>query len=273
MKSPPALVLIAAVVAGTFACVHAATNEPPTAPTAGEIAAARTPEAHVSALRIATNTPAFDEYGFNLMLRTANEMLDKWKLDRTIYSNALTLRDVNFKLTAEAGGISGSLSTKDNRYVWGFVDNRWSEFADVPYCPQSFRYNDDESARLAKIKSKITAKEAKALARKYLHALGMTEKQLRLIEPPKVNQYKFEESDGTVYPLPMFNVAWSEKERPDARVVVFNISGITGQVAKYLNAALLTPRAPIPTNYADMLNVGWPTNDLQKRGLRPWPPK
>jgi hypothetical protein len=53
-------------------------------------------------------------------------------------------------------------------------------------------------------KSKITAREAKAIARESLHNLGLSEKQLELIEPPSVNQYKFEESDGTIYPLPYF---------------------------------------------------------------------
>lgn len=246
-------------------------------PSPEKVAAARTPDPRVSPLRIAPNTPAFDAYGLGLMLQKANEVMEKWKLEPTVYTNPLTLGDVTFTLTAEAGGISGTLSTKNKRYLWRWEDNCWTEFVDVPYAPQSFRYKDEEMARLAKLPSRINAAEAEAMARNYLHALGLSEKELELSEPPEVNQHKFQDSDGTVYPLPVFNVAWHNTPRPHAgrtwsHAVVFDISGITKQVAQYLDLTYAR-RCPLPTNYADMLNVMWPTNELQKRGLAPWPPR
>ena len=96
--------------------------------------------------------------------------------------------------------------------MWTFSFSGLAHFADGCYYPHSFQFNDDESARLAKIKSKITAKEAKAIARDSLHKLGFTEKQLKLIGSPSVHQYRFEESDGRIYPLPTFHVGWKLKE-------------------------------------------------------------
>ena len=161
--------------------------------------------------RIATNTPAFEEYGFNLMLSEANRVREKWQLE---IPQPLTFRNVYFWLKATPFGIEGSLGTRDGRYQWGFSRSALDCFQDVPYCPISFQHHWDEEARLAKIKSKITLKEAEAVARDSLHKLGLTETQLNLKPSPEVNQYKFEETNGTVYPLPVFN-GHLAAERPE----------------------------------------------------------
>jgi hypothetical protein len=217
--------------------------------------------------QIASNTPAFEQYAFPRMLAEVNSMREKWNLP---IANPLTTNNTYITLIAGAYGINGGVSTKDGRFRWNFFRNRMTIFGDTNYYPQSFRYQDDESARLAKIKSKIDAKEAEAIARKSLHLLGLTEKALKLIEPPAINQYKFEESDGTIYPLPMFNVAWHQDgEIGPFASVTFDISGITRQVAEYASPLLYMPPAPIPTNYYEMLGVKPPTNSSQRLGLRP----
>ena len=120
--------------------------------------------------------------------------------------------------------------------------------------PRSFRYKDDESARLTKVKSKITAKEAEAHERgAFCMGFRLTENQLRLKEPPAVNQYKFEETDGTIYPLPMFNVAWRVKgSDDDLPPVEVGISGITKNVAGDSLIPTRTPHAcpPRPITFA-----------------------
>lgn len=224
------------------------------------IDAARSRVKQPDLFRIATNTLAFEEYGLNLMLAVANETRVKWKLDLPA---PLTVNDVLFTLTPTPYGIDGCLSTRDGRFNWALTRNTFEIFQDCRYYPRSFRHKDDESARLAKIASKITAKEAEAIARDVLHGLGLAEKQLRLKEPPAVDQYKFEETDGTIYPLPMFHVAWhvegdDEDHSPSVTVAV---SGITKNVAEYFNADRYAPQVPTPTNYFRLL--GLPDNYLE----------
>ncbi len=228
--------------------------------------------------RIATNTPAFEQYGLRLMLAEAESMRQKWGLD---IPDPLAVSNVSFYLRAGPEGINGSIATKDGRFRWAFDRNRLQKFGDTNYYPYSFRYEDDECARLAKIKSAITAQEAAAIARDHLHRLGLTEKQLHLRQPPEVTQYKFEESDDTVYPLPIFHVEWHEKDmrQPSGdeldltRTVNMYVSGITKQVVEYFNVNRHTPFTPVPTNYCDLLGVKPPTNSLQRIGLQPWPLK
>lgn len=226
--------------------------------------AARSRVKQPNTFRIATNTLAFEEYCLNLMLAVANETRVKWKLDLPA---PLTINDVLFTFTPTPYGIDGGISTRDGRFNWSLSRNTFEIFQDSKYEPFSFRYKDDESARLAKIKSKITAKEAEAIARGILHGLGLTEKQLRLKEPPAVNQYKFEETDGTVYPLPMFHVAWRVKGgEADYRPVTVDVSGITKNVARYTNTDRYAPQTPTPTNYFRLL--GLPTNYLETVPLK-----
>lgn len=205
------------------------------------------------------------------MLNRANVMREKWQLD---IPQPLTLDNVYYAVCPTSHGIEGHLMTKDRRFHWVFDRNVLCSFEDREYFAPSFRYHDDESARLAKIKSKITAKEAETIARNSLHKLfGLTEKQLHWKRAVEVNQYKFEESDGKVYPLPMFNVEWKYEgpvqyaaENLESIPLYMEISGITTNVAKYEHPEYLSlkspiPRPPIPTNYFQML--GLPTNYLE----------
>lgn len=213
--------------------------------------------------RIATNTPAFEEYAVGYMLAKANKVSERWQLDTP---KPMTISDVYFQVRPTAFGIEGSIGTRDLRFSWAFTRNAFGVFQDHKYWPRSFRYKDDESARLAQIKSKITAEEARSIAVQALHALGTTEKELRLKEETEVNQYKFEESDGRVYPLPIFNVRWRVEgprrfaaQNLEYTPIEMEISGITKKVVEYHNVVM--PADPIPTNYFPML--GLPTNYLE----------
>lgn len=217
---------------------------------------------------LATNTPAFEAYGLNLMLSEANRVREAWNLD---IPQPLTASNVTYDLRALVAEVEGEVLTKDGRFLWQFFLNRLDHFVDGIYYPHSFEYNDDEAARLAKIESKITAEEAVAIARQRLHQLGLSEKQLELIEPPVTNGYRFEESDGKQYRLPLFHVAWKIKEllehQPSLQEGVwFEVSGITRQVVEYSNYDPRMPRIAQPTNYLAML--GLPTNYLQTLSRR-----
>lgn len=251
------IALSVTVARATILYAQSPTNAIRLTPT-NSIASAHAPYQGDNFWRLAPNTPAFEEYGVNLMLSKANELRAKWNLD---IPNTLAIQDIIFWIKPTAFGIYGDLETRDYRFDWGFNWGVLYSFQDHKYWPRSFRYHDEESAKLATIKSKIDAKQAEAIARHALHKLGLTEKQLRLVEPPLVNQYKFEETNGVVYPQPMFNVGWRVEEAvmPDEPYVVFDISGITKNVAQYINP--LTPRVPIPTNYLQLLDL--PTNYLE----------
>ena len=257
--------IVLSVLAAQAVCVKAqtATNSVRLVIT-NPVAAARANVRQSDYGRIATNTPAFEEYGLNFMLSKANEVREKWMLD---IPKPLTVQDVLFTLKATAYGVEGGIQTRDYRFSWTFEHNSLTIFQDHQYWPRSFRHHDDESARLAKIKSLITAQEAEKVARDRLVQLGLDEKKLQLKSPPVVNQYKFEEIDGLVYPLPMFKVSWREDDAPkiepgeiDYRPVELDISGITKNVAEYFNVSRYAPRNIMPTTYLQML--GLPANYL-----------
>lgn len=219
---------------------------------------------------IASNTPAFEAYGFNLMLTNGNLFREKWHLD---IPEPLTVSNVYFTLLATGYGVKGAVATRDHRFRWSFINNGLLEFADTNYSHTWLRPDDNAQARLSKVKSKITAQKAEAIARVRLHQLGLTEKQLQLIEPPEVNQYQFEETNGTVYPLPLFNVAWGEQRgEQTAAAIVFQISGITRQVVDYSMLSMRHPPTPLPTNYFDILGVRVPTNYEERWGYKPLKP-
>lgn len=218
-------------------------------------------------LAIAPNTPAFEEYAFNMMLSEANRIRKGRRDIPTLSANS-----VFFGVRATPDGILGGIFTRDRRFIWSFNHNCMFNFVDTNYWPQSFRYDDDASEKLAKIKSRITEKEAEKIAREFLHDIGNTEQQLGLIEPPEVNQYKFQETNDVIYPLPCFNISWKTKASdPTTTPVEIVVSGIINQVVVYVNSARENLSKPIPTNYMEMLEVSAPTNNAQKIGLKPWP--
>ncbi|MCX7723521.1 MAG: hypothetical protein N2379_10780, partial [Verrucomicrobiae bacterium] len=165
-------------------------------------------------------------------------------------------------------GLEGDLLSRDQRFHWQFARNACIAFYDTRYFAPSFRYQDDKASALAKIPSKINKKEATAIARDALHKLlGMTEKKLGYKTPPEVNQYKYQDTNGRVYPLPLFDVRWRKKgpkEYAAANLESFalymEVSGVTCGVVKYHHPELLNkdapiPRDPLPTNYFQMLGL------------------
>ncbi|HEY3857204.1 MAG TPA: hypothetical protein VGO67_22695 [Verrucomicrobiae bacterium] len=222
-------------------------------------------------IAIGTNTPAFDEYAFNLMINGAERLRSSWELKSV---PPLSVKNITFDAIAMKYGVKGEISTEDGRFNWQFADNALWIFDDKEYTPRSFEFKKDELQRLKKIASKITAKQAEDLARHYLHAIGLTEQGLQLLEPPRVSSYGFADSDGTEHHLPIFDIKWSMPGYDDpAPGVRFDISGITGGVAHYANTSTKLPKAPLPTNYLDMLEILPPTNSAQRLGLKPWPHK
>lgn len=254
------------IAVALFALQRAEGQEADLSPRLGptnNIAAARSKYPLSDHQRIAPNTPEFEQWGLSFMLRKANEVREQWKLD---IPKPLTVNDVLFQLKATACGIDGAIETRNGRYIVSFGRHRLNMVVDAKYRPRSFRYKPEESLRLAKTPSQITAGEALAIAREKLHALGLDERMLRLREPPQVHQYTFEDEDGTVYPLPIFHVRWRDEEDQAEgdelphEPVTFDISGITKNVAEYFNASSRTRAEPLPTNYFRML--GLPDNYL-----------
>src|ERR1039457_1234 len=92
-----------ALMLAQFALVQtqAGTNAALFAPLSA-IAAARSSVRQPEYGRISTNTPAFEEYGFNLMLSQANQMAERWKLD---LPHPLRVSEVLFWLKPKATSI------------------------------------------------------------------------------------------------------------------------------------------------------------------------
>ena len=280
-----AMLLVGLVTPLVLRGAESASNAVPWIAPSNGMATARWPYRWKSPFAIATNTPAFEEYGLRFMLDQANEIRERWRLD---IPEPLTTNNVYSAACPTIHGIEGHLMTDDQRFHWNFDRNILLSFSDRHYFAPSFRYHDGESARLAKIKSQITAKEAEAIARDALQKLlGANPQQLKLRKRAEVNQYKFEESDGKVYPLPLFDVRWrvAGPKRYAAQNLEYTplrmeVSGITKNVVNYHHSQRLdvdspVPRTPLPTNYFQMLNL--PENYLDtvpesKRRLWGLPP-
>jgi hypothetical protein len=222
--------------------------------------------------RISTNTPVFEEYGFNLMLAMGNEMLEKWKLEQPHF---LGVNNVVFWLKPKPTCIQWVLSTRDGHYTWSF-DNGWINlFRDNENSSRAYlintnapgMVNDEVVERMVRTKSKITERQAVQMARDYLHAIGLDEKQLRLHEPPKVERDGYTADDGKRYQVPLFAVGWSvEGANPDIELLRIAVSGITSNIVDYFNGNPNTPRVALPTNYFPMLNL--PTNYVETLSRR-----
>ena len=178
--------------------------------------------------RISTNSPAFEEYGFNLMLSQVNQMAERWKLE---LPHPLRVNEVVFWLKPKATSMQWILATRNARYCWDFDDGWVRSFIDEPNSRRAYLINTNAPGfasseglgRVAKTKSKITEAEAIRMARDCLHALGLTETQLRLHEPPTVERDHFTDEDGTRYEVPLFAVGWSvEGADPETRLAQNN---------------------------------------------------
>jgi hypothetical protein len=257
-------------------------DRPPRA-TIQQIEAAHRPRPHrgPDSGRIATNTQAFDEYAFNLMLEQAERLRQAWRLARV---PRLGVTNVTWDAVPEKDGVDGGIVVGDagRSFAWGFWRGALFYYTDEQNQTQRFEYHDDESLRLSKIKSRITAAQAEKMARDYLHAIEMIEKtNLGLIEPPMVEQFKFGLPNGTVSLLPVFRVEWrlpgygpafdSNGGFHPAPGASFDISGVTAEV-EHCDITALAPK-PLPTNYLDMLEILPPTNMEQRIGLKLWPHK
>lgn len=214
--------------------------------------------------RISTNTPAFEEYGVKQMLALGNRTKEVWKLDLL---HPLTINDIVFWLKPKATAIQWGFDTRDGRFGWDFDDGWLHLFRDNENSRRAYLINtnapgmanDEVLSRMARTKSKITEQQAIRMARDYLHAFGLNEKQLRLHEPPKVERDGYTADDGKRYAVPLFAVGWSvEGANPDIELLRITVSGITSNIVEYMNGNPNTPRVPLPTNYFQMLNL--PTN-------------
>jgi hypothetical protein len=245
-----------------------ATNRPRLTVT-NNIAAARSTVPQSAFGSVALNTPAFEEYGFNLMLTYANMVREKWQMD---IPKPLAVPNVSFYLKATGQGIDGALGTRDKRYNWAFAHNTLQHFTDTKYYPRFWftatGYDTNKLNEVAEIQSKITLGGALKIARNSLHELGLSEKELKLREPPIVSQISFEDADNKKHYLPLFKIGWTAEDGPeDSEFLVIHVSGITTNVAEYFNVCLSTPRIPMATNYFEMLGVKPPENERQRQGL------
>jgi hypothetical protein len=179
MKLPKTFTLCICVVSASAATgrgAEAATNVVRWNPASNAVSGARLPFNWKSPFAIASNTPAFEAYALELMLRLANEMREKWALE---IPGGLTAENVYFSAYPGAEGVRGNLQTRSGRFLWSFDANVLFSFHDTNYYGVRIAYSDDEAARLARIESAITKEQAARIAKQALYRLfGKTERQL-----------------------------------------------------------------------------------------------
>ena len=102
------------------------------------IAAARSSVREPEYGRISTNSPAFEEYGFNLMLSQVNQMAERWKLE---LPHPLRVNEVVFWLKPKATSMQWILATRNARYCWDFDDGWVRSFIDEPNSRRAYLIN------------------------------------------------------------------------------------------------------------------------------------
>lgn len=252
------------MIAGSVLSAPAQTDQP--IPLASLDAARIKIEELPSLSRMATNTPAFERYAVTAMLKQANEMREKWKLD---IPEPLTIDNIVFAAKATETGFEGGIATKDERFHWGFSQSTLSGFTDGLYSPEYWSYKfdprvgravvalwrkDNDPERLVGVKSKISKRQAVRIAHDAIWQLGFTDKALGLVTTAVVGQYDW---GAKSVPLPLFRVEWNADRKEDSGVadISVDVSGITERVVAYSNCDPHVPRGQVPTNYLEMLNL------------------
>jgi len=207
---------------------------------------------------IPTNTVAFKAYALTALLSQANYLATEWQLST---GRPITEEQIA-KVVANpmTNGLSGGIFFGQN-YGLSVCDGSFSLFRDYGHYSHSFVGRDDKMEALAGQTNLLTADGTLALAREKLHRIGIDELKLGLANPATLDQWKYD-SNGVVYPLPLYVVRW-QTTTGGYFVVDMEISGITSNVAELHHTIpldLLPPalRVPMPTNYLQML--GLPTN-------------
>ncbi len=240
---------------------------------------------------IPTNTIAFREYALDLLLATANQAASNWALaiPRPVTVDQVT----GFYAVPRITGADANI-TVNERFGFAVQEGRFERFRDLHYWSESWqettrppasRANStnrqqrtplsiegayqrafrEDAVRAQTYQAKmmqpaqstnlLTKETALQLAQDALGKLGFTAKQLRLLEPPEVNQFTYQpEAKKAPLALPLFSVAW-RFQNSDLQPVVMEMSGITKTVVSYFNVAPDARVIPVPTNYFEMLGV------------------
>ena len=180
------------------------------------------------------------------MYAEAERVREAWKLRRV---PRLSITNVTWGAIPWDSGVKGAITVHGpgTSFEFGFTYGVFVDYYDNLHQTHRFEYNEEQSLRLSKIKSRLTAEKAERLARSCLEALEKLDgTNFELIEPPEVDQFKFGPREGGVLNLPVFRVEWREpgwgpkyatnkdglafsQPAPGAQ---FDISGVTGEIGE-----------------------------------------
>lgn len=247
---------------------------------------------------IPTNSPAFKDYAFRLMLSNAEAIAAKWRLDSSIImSNKITRFEANpFPHGPTAGIVFG------DRYVFGIQDGGCIGFSDGDFYsgavfPRFTRLSDMERLRneiialeykWLRATNHLNLKKARRIAEYAMRSVGIRIEKLPGFETPlsakqmKINDDTTSEilEGGSVvvrrkerpneYKLPYYEFRWETKRKrgvPRA-VCEIHVSGITSNVVHFSFVGSC-PISPSPTNYLEMLGLPSTTVFVKKRFTQP----
>jgi hypothetical protein len=188
-----------------------------------------------------------------------NRLISLWGLG----GRTLTTKDItSFRAHPDTNGVSIDWVATDRFYLQ-ISQGRITLFKDNANSIEAITDSAKAmSSALAKSNSLDTA-SATRLAREALHKLGVDEKYLKLLEPPRVEQYDLpmpgQEDSDLRYTLPIYNVMWSHLVEDQSKfgkdAVGIQVSGITKKVVVYGNNSTLAPHLAVSGNYPALLGL------------------
>jgi hypothetical protein len=213
---------------------------------------------------IPTNTPAFQQYAFQVMFTNAQSLAARWQLDQSKVSTndltRLTIRPQPKQIgaTMEFGerygfwvSQTGFLCFSDDRYRIGSDFEKWTNQA------LADRYGGDLKQQY-EVTSTLTLEAARKIAESAMHAYGVPTDELGFLQPKLQEQMKVGDKL-----LPYYKFEWgTEKGRCKVHV-----SGVITNIVQFEFEGPDHLRLKPPPNYLELLGLA--TNTIFVKPLSP----
>jgi hypothetical protein len=200
---------------------------------------------------IQTNTPAFQEYAFHVMLTNAQAVAKAWYLDNSLMT---TNQITSFQAFPTPYGVRGSINFC-KRYSFNSYLGWFNRFIDISnncmiFETDNVETNDAILEQWMRATNHLTMKRAQQIAISSMRSIGIPLNKLGFNKPTNSRQRKYQWKDGKIYPLPYYEFEW----RTDEHVCRVDVSGINSNIVHFF---IVGPsiRLYMPTNYFELLDL------------------
>jgi hypothetical protein len=208
---------------------------------------------------ISTNTPIFQNYVLSLLLSNATVINESWELElpKPIPTNRVVLLHSQPRVTGPAGRI-----VVDDRFDFILLDGRLTIFRDWKHWSGSNKRDPSENEE--KAGNRLSNEAVSQIAREALRKMGLSEEQLKLSDPPVIEQHQYERLDGKIVRLPTYRIAWKYPGEQVLDQMYMEVSSTSRKVSAFQIPTHNFEPFALPTNYFQMLGLPTPGEKSKK---------